>query len=39
MKGILGLGMPMVVDYVTVSVALSVLARCADIIFVRGGNA
>ena len=31
--------MGLVVDYVTVSVALSVLALCANIIFVRGGNA
>ena len=31
--------MGLVVGYVTVSVALSVLALCADIIFVRGGNA
>ena len=31
--------MGLAVGYVTVSVALSVLALCADIIFVRGGNA
>ena len=31
--------MGLVFGYVTVSVALSVLALCADIIFVRGGNA
>ena len=31
--------MGLAVGYVTLSVALSVLALCANIIFVRGGNA